>query len=115
MQIIDIDSYEFEDEEERILQAPATSSDVDINSLLVAMMEKMQVANQKLFTDAQETSRTENQKLLTESQRDREQKLETMQAAVLSKFEKKLEATSGKLQEKIHFCGGKGVTLRKNR
>ena len=40
LQGIDIESYEFE------LQAPASSSGVDINSLLASMMEKMQVANQ---------------------------------------------------------------------
>ena len=33
-------SYEFEDEEEREMQFPASSSGVDINSLLAAMMEK---------------------------------------------------------------------------
>ena len=44
---IDIESYEFEDEErelQRNLQAHAAPNDVDINSLLAAMMEKMQVA-----------------------------------------------------------------------
>ena len=40
LQSIDIKSYEFEDEYEREIQAPASSSGVDINSLLAAMMEK---------------------------------------------------------------------------
>ena len=40
--LIDIEFYVFEDEEEQELQAPATPSGVDTNSLLAAMMEKMQ-------------------------------------------------------------------------
>ena len=62
LQGIDIESYEFEYEEEREIQAPATPSDDDINSLLTAMMETIQVANQKLLADAYEASRAENQK-----------------------------------------------------
>ena len=58
-QCIDMESYEFEDEEERELQVPATPIGVDINSLLAAMMEKMQI-----LMDVQKASRTENQKLL---------------------------------------------------
>ena len=53
---------------------PTASSTVDINSLLAAMMEKMEVTNQKLFeasgaeyqkllADVREASRVENQKL----------------------------------------------------
>ena len=34
LQGIDLESYEFEEEEERELQTPASSSGVDINSLL---------------------------------------------------------------------------------
>ena len=63
LQGIDIEYYEFENEDERELKAPATPGGVDINSLLAAMMEKMQVANQKLFADAQEASRAENRKM----------------------------------------------------
>ena len=59
LQGIDIELYEFE---EREIQAPAAASSVDINSLLAAMMEKMEVTNQKLF----EAARTENQKLLAD-------------------------------------------------
>ena len=54
LQVIAIESYE--------LQAPATTSGVNINSLLSAMMEIMQEANQKLFADTQEAARAENQK-----------------------------------------------------
>ena len=43
LQGIDIDSYDFEDEEEREVQVLASSSGFDINSLLAAMMEEMQV------------------------------------------------------------------------
>ena len=82
LQGIDIETYEFEDEEEREIQAPAVPSSVDINSLLAAMMEKMELTNQKLFeasrpenqkllADVQETSRAENQKLLAEVQTSR--------------------------------------------
>ena len=39
LQGIDIDSYDFEDDEERLLQALATASGIDINSLLAVMME----------------------------------------------------------------------------
>ena len=87
--------FKFEDEEEREIQAPSTTIGVDINSLLAAMMEKMQVANykladvqeassaedqmlfeasraenQKLLADVQEASRAENQSLLAESRKD---------------------------------------------
>ena len=58
---IDIELYQLKDEKEREIQAPATSSGVDINSLLAAMMEKMQVANWKLFANVQEAPRAENQ------------------------------------------------------
>ena len=83
LQGIDIESYEFEDEEKRKIQAPATPSGVDINSLLAAIMAKMEVGNQKLFetsrtenwkllAEVQEASRTENQKFLSESRKDNE-------------------------------------------
>ena len=62
-QCIDMESYQFEDEEERELQVHAIPSDVDINSLLAAMMEKVQI-----LMEIQEASRTENQKLLAEVQ-----------------------------------------------
>ena len=78
LQGIDIETYEFEDEEEWEIQAPASSSGVDINSLLAAMMKKVEITNQKLL----EASKAGNQKL---------------QAVILSKMEKELEATSGKL------------------
>ena len=75
LQGIDIETYEFKDEEEREIQAPAASNSVDFNSLIVAMMEKMEVTkeelfeasraeNQKLLGDVREASRAENQKLL---------------------------------------------------
>ena len=60
LQGIDIESYEFEYAEVREIQAPLSPSGVDINLLLVVMMEKTEVTNQKLF----EASRAENQKLL---------------------------------------------------
>ena len=37
---INIETYEFEDEEEQEIQAPATPSSIAINSLLAAMMGK---------------------------------------------------------------------------
>ena len=52
LQSIGIESYGFEDEEERELQALATPSDTVISSMLAAMMEKMQV-----LTEVQEASR----------------------------------------------------------
>ena len=62
----------FEDDEEQQLQIPATASGVDINSLLTAMMEKVQILtevqesfraeNEKHLAEVQEMSRTENQK-----------------------------------------------------
>ena len=58
LQGIDIESYELEDEEQQELQVPATPRGVDMNSLLAAMMEKMQV-----LRDVQEASRAKNQKL----------------------------------------------------
>ena len=75
----------------------------------------IQFANSKL-----KASRTENKNHLPESRRDSEQKMERMQAAVLSKIEKELKAISGKLQE-IHDSVSKRiigveerVSLRKN-
>ena len=59
LQGIDIKSYDFEDEKEREIHAPAAPSSVDIKSLLAAMMEKMDVANQKLL----EASGAESQKI----------------------------------------------------
>ena len=61
LQGIDIEFYDFEDEEERELQVLASSSGVDINSLLAAMIERMQV-----ITGVHEASRAENQKLLAD-------------------------------------------------
>ena len=61
---IDINTYEFEDEEERELQAPATTSSTDINSVLDAMREKIQV-----LTEGQEASRAENQKMQEANQK----------------------------------------------
>ena len=47
--------------EQLVLQNPTTPGGVDINLLLAAMMEKIQVANQTLLTKVQEDS--EKQKL----------------------------------------------------
>ena len=66
----------------------------------------MQEANKKLLTEVQEASGTENQKLFeasktknqtvpSESRRDSEQRMERMQAAILSKIGKEFEETSG--------------------
>ena len=95
---IDVDTYDFEDEEEREPQSSATSSGIEINSLLADMMEKMQV---------------ENQKLLAESRKDSEQRMETIQQKLLLKIEE-LEATTEKL-EKILESFSKGVTVLKKR
>ena len=91
LQGIDIECYELwknEDVEERELQVHATNGGVDVNSLLSATMEKMQVANQMLFAEVQEASRAEsqkikvtNEKLLTETRRESEQMLEKMGVA----------------------------------
>ena len=59
----------------------------------------MQEANKKLFTEVKKGSRAENWRL---------------QAGVLSKIEKELEATSGKLQE-IHKSVSKRITGVKER
>ena len=69
----------------------------------------MEVVNQELF-EVQEASRAENQKLMAESRKDSEQRIERMQGVImvkmksreqqfLLKLEKKLEATTEKLQE----------------
>ena len=85
LQGIDIETYEFGDEEQREIQDSTAPSSIDINSLLAAMMDKMEVANQRLF----EASRAENQKIqeenkkLFENSRAENQKL---QAAILSKI-----------------------------
>ena len=40
---IDVNAYDFEDEEVRESQAPSTPSGIDISSVLVALVEKIQV------------------------------------------------------------------------
>ena len=63
LQVIDIQPNEFEDENERELQAPATPSSEYISSLLDAMMDIMQV-----LMDVQEAFKAENQKFLVNVQ-----------------------------------------------
>ena len=132
LQGIDIDSHEFEDEDERELQVPTTPTGVDINSLLAAMMEKMQILadvqeasraeskkmqeeNKKLLADVRETSRTESKKMQEENKKLLADVLEAarsenlkLQAAILSKIGKELVATSEKLQE-IHDSVSKRI------
>ena len=48
---IEVDTYYFEDEEERELLTPVYSSGIDISSVLAATMEKMEIANQKLLAE----------------------------------------------------------------
>ena len=72
--------------------------------LLTEVQEISRAKNQKLF----EASRTEKQKLLAESPRESEQVIEKMQATVLSKIGKELDATFGKLKE-IHESFSKRI------
>ena len=94
---IDIETYEFEDEYEREIQAPAVSSTVDINSLLAAMMEKMEVTNQKLFETSiteskkmQEANRAETQKLFEASRIENQKLLANTQEAYRAENQKLL-------------------------
>ena len=68
LQSREIESSEFECGDEREIKALATPSGVNINSLLAAMMDKMQVANQMLLLRSYllEASRAVNQKLLAD-------------------------------------------------
>ena len=80
---IDIESHEFEDEEELGIQAPATPGSFDINSLLAAMMEKLQV-----LTEVQEASRAENQKLFEASRAENQKLLVEVQKGSRTKNQK---------------------------
>ena len=80
----------------RELQAAAAPSDVDINSLLSAMMATMQVAKQMILTEVQEASRAENQKLLADVREASRAENQKLQVAILSKIEKKLEGSCRK-------------------
>ena len=60
---------------------------------LANVRESSRAENQKRLTEIKETYRIENQLLLAESRRDSEQRMERIQAAVLSKIEKELEET----------------------
>ena len=76
---------------------------------LANVRESSRAENQKRLTEIKETYRIENQLLLVESRRDSEQRMERIQAAVLSKIEKELEATSGMLLE-IHDSVSRRIT-----
>ena len=88
---IDIETYEFEDEEEQDIQAPVVPSSVDINSLLAAMMEKMEVTNQKLLDDVHEASRTGSQKMQETNRAETHKLLEPKTKNFWLMFKKLLE------------------------
>ncbi|XP_037813635.1 uncharacterized protein LOC119604837 [Lucilia sericata] len=92
---IDIGTYEFEYKEETEICTRSTTSNMDLNTMFAAMMEK--------FAEVQETSKADNEKLLTDNEKLRaEVKAEVKETFKhLAEMEAKFQESSRATEEKI--------------